>query len=53
MPLRSRNQKESDRKVRLARTQVEEAVSRLTGLLDIVEEQATEAKEHLDERRTG
>jgi hypothetical protein len=39
--------------VKDARRQIDVAIDRMTKLLDEVEEQATQAKEHLDERRAG
>lgn len=53
MHLLRAHQTEAEAQVKLAREQVQDAVSTLTDLLDKVEEQVTEAKEHLDERRTG
>ena len=53
MHLLKARQTDVEAQVLLARAQVEDAVSTLTDLLDKVEEQVTEAKEHFDERRNG
>jgi hypothetical protein len=54
MPLLLRSHsRESERKVKLARLQIDEALSKLADVLDKVEDQTSEAKEQLDERRAG
>lgn len=50
MPLRIRD-KQSDKKVKSARRQVDLALLRMTNILDEVQKQVNEVKEELDERR--
>jgi hypothetical protein len=53
MPLlRQRHTRESDARVKAARFQVDLAVLKMTEMLDKVEQQAAQAKEELDERKS-
>lgn len=51
LSLRLKNKEESEQEVKNARLQIDLAILEMEKILDKVQEQATKAKEELDERR--